>query len=1248
MIRISAQSSSAPALSSFRQPKHLESGCSKAQREQLSTTPGTPTLHPRRLAPHFAVATLLAASIMTCPPALGQTGLASVYGRVTDSSGAIVIGAEVEIKNADTNEAITRPTDQDGLYTISSLRPGHYNLVARKAGFKTVTIKQLTLNVQGNVSQNITLEVGDLSEAITVTADSERLNTTDGSVSTVIEREMVENLPLNGRSFQSLLELTPGINPAVPGLANGGVNQQGQFTVNGQRGDANYFIVDGVSANTGSSVGPSLGQSGSGSLPATTALGGFNGLVSIDALQEFRVTTSSFAPEYGHTPGGQVSLLTRSGTNSYHGTIFDYFRNTILDANDWFLNSAGMKGAERQNDFGGVFGGPIVKNKLFAFLSYEGLRLTNPQAGTGYTFTQSARKQAIYTVNSLSPFSSGYMAQILNSYPSPAVDKNGKITLASGAVVPAIAPCGADPFTCVAKFTGAFPSTAQLDSGSARIDYVLTSKMSLFARYVDSPSSTFTSGSAKSINNNDTGLGSTSGTIGLTQVISATKTNDLRFNYTRSSVLQTQTAPTFSGNFSTLFPAGFAQPVGYGPRDMQFTFQFLGLVPTLNLAGGPTTDSRQTQFNIVDTFSMVKGAHTFKFGADFRIIDPNVNTPPYNLTAVFYEPIVSNVAQSQGGGPGTGGAGSGGGGSQGGPPPCGTQEVPLPNFICGQAISTIVQRNSLLNFRIPNWSFFAQDTWKIRRHLTLTYGARYEIAPAPHSLNGKPFFSLNNFDPVKCTSFSVTAAPPSSLCQVGVNPLGTPPYATTWGNIAPRLGLAYQISQDAKWATVLRAGVGIFYDTASDASAAAVGPFSPSGFGLGSIQFPAATADAQYVTPPSIQTAISPSSPYNSPAIAAAPNLKLPLTYGYNVALQQALGNQQSLTVSYVGAAGRKLIGAVSMFPITERLAGVQNNSVPISPTFSGSESNLTVFGNYSSSAYNALQAQFQRRFYRGFGATASYTWSHSLDDASNFNAGAAFPRSANRSSSDFDIRQTLAASTVYDAPTPFKSNKVASGILGHWSIDPIFHFQTALPVNVIAQSNFNGNILILQRPSLIPGIPLYVSGAACAAQNGGNACPGGRGINSAPITNLPNSKGVLPYPECEASVQSATGPSVVGSGAFCIAPADPLSSQALQGNAGRNLLRGFPLQQLDLDIHREFSIRDRARLRFEGDIFNIFNHPNFSAPQSFLSLPHFGVSNSMMNSSFGTGSLSSGGGNNPLYSLGGPRSVQLAVKIIF
>jgi hypothetical protein len=322
-------------------------------------------------------------------------------------------------------------------------------------------------------------------------------------------------------------------------------------------------------------------------------------------------------------------------------------------------------------------------------------------------------------------------------------------------------------------------------------------------------------------------------------------------------------------------------------------------------------------------------------------------------------------------------------------------------------------------------------------------------------------------------------------------------------------------------------------------------------------------------------------------------------------------------------------------------LSQLQDNvTVPVSPTF---PTFLVVYGNYAASSYNALQAHFQRQFYKGLGANASYTWGHSLDDASNFNAGTVFPFSVNRSSSDFDIRQTFAASLVYDAPTPFKSNKLATAVLAHWSFAPIYHSQTAPPVNPVAllSPSADETFTITTRPNWIPGVPIYVYGAQCAAEYGGT-CPGGRGFNKAAV-DAP-----LGATAAQAAAAGCAPDTIVG--AFCrpgggITPGAPFGAQ---GTAGRNSLRGFRLQQLDLDIHRDFPIGERIRLRFEADIFNVFNHPNFSSPSAVLTDSNFGLSQSMMNSSFGSGNIATGGGYNSLYTMGGPRAVQLAVKIIF
>ncbi len=308
------------------------------------------------------------------PPALAQTKTGTIRGSVIDPAGAVVPNASIRLIDVDRGSQTQVATGNGGFYTFANVRPGHYRMEAEKSGFKLVRLTGITVNAQDNLDQNFRLDVGAVSDSISVEANAVNVNATDGTVSTLVDRTFADNLPLNGRSFQTLIMLTPGVvvTPTV-------FNDQGQFSVNGQRADANYFTVDGVSANFGVTGYFPLGQTAGGGLPALTVSGGTNSLVSADAMQEFRIQTSSFAPEFGRMPGGQISIVTRSGTNRFHGTLFEYFRNGVLDANDWFANFNHLrKPEERQNDFGGVIGGPVFKDRTFFFFSYEGLRLRQP------------------------------------------------------------------------------------------------------------------------------------------------------------------------------------------------------------------------------------------------------------------------------------------------------------------------------------------------------------------------------------------------------------------------------------------------------------------------------------------------------------------------------------------------------------------------------------------------------------------------------------------------------------------------------------------------------------------------------------------------------------------------------------------------------------------------------------------------------------------------------------------------------
>src|SRR3954471_14842730 len=298
-----------------------------------------------------------------------QSTNASLAGRVTDPSDAVIVAARVAAIDTATDLRYETTTDASGDYQFANLPPGRYRIDVEKPDFRTLRRPDVILHVQDALTIDLQMTLGQVSESTTVEGGAPIVNTRSGTVSTVIDRVFVDNLPLNGRSFQTLIALTPGV--VVTPTA---FNDQGQFSVNGQRADANYFTVDGVSANFGVTGYFPMMQTAGGALPALSASGGTNSLVSVDAMQEFRIQTSTFAPEFGRTPGGQIAIVTRSGTNGFHGSVFEHFRTDALDAKDWFVNLNGLpKPEERQHDFGGVAGGPIARNRSFFFFSAERL-----------------------------------------------------------------------------------------------------------------------------------------------------------------------------------------------------------------------------------------------------------------------------------------------------------------------------------------------------------------------------------------------------------------------------------------------------------------------------------------------------------------------------------------------------------------------------------------------------------------------------------------------------------------------------------------------------------------------------------------------------------------------------------------------------------------------------------------------------------------------------------------------------------
>ena len=469
-----------------------------------------------------------------------------------------------------------------------NLPPGPYRIEVEETGFKRLIKPDVILHVQDALEIDFEMTLGPASDSVTVKSGAPLVNTESATVSTVIDRAFVDNLPLNGRSFQTLIMLAPGA--VVTATA---FDDQGQFSVNGQRADANYFTIDGVSANFGVTGYFPLAQTAGGALPALSAAGGTNSLVSADAMQEFRIQTSSFAPEFGRTPGGQISIVTRSGTNDFHGALFDYFRNSALDAKDWFTNFNGLaKPEERQNDFGGVLGGPIRKNKTFFFFSYEGLRLRQPVTEES-AVPDAASRQA----------SPAGMQPFLNAFPIA----NGP-ELGGG----------------IAQFNAGFSNPSSLDATSLRIDHVLTSKLTLFGRFDYSPSSLIQrspplDGAVLSLTQSlDTSV--KTGTIGLAETITPGIGNEVRVNYGNDRVSSVDKMDNFGGAVplpnSLLFPPGVTSATGV------FSPYIAGVG---EYAQGKSGLDEQRQVNFVDNLSVTKGVHRLKFGVDYRRLSPFVS-----------------------------------------------------------------------------------------------------------------------------------------------------------------------------------------------------------------------------------------------------------------------------------------------------------------------------------------------------------------------------------------------------------------------------------------------------------------------------------------------------------------------------------------------------------------------------------------------------------------------------------------------
>lgn len=1032
---------------------------------------------------------------LVIPSAHAQS--ASVNGQVVDPSGALVRGVKIILTNLKTNTVQRSKTNNAGMYIVPFVTPGTYSLHAEATGFSPYTQTNITISTAQTLELDIRVEVGGAEQSVTVDGSGNYINTVDASVSTVVDRQFVENIPLNGRSFQSLMTQVPGVN-VVP---SSGVGQSGEISVNGQRTEANYFTVDGVSATTGAipySPGSSAGYSGS--LAGETVMGTTQSLVSIDALQEFRATTSTYSAEYGRTPGGQFTFTTRSGTNDWHGSAFDYLRNDALDANNWFNNYYGKaRQPERQNDFGGTLGGPVRihgvyngKDKTFFFFSYEGLRLTQPQAAQEYEVPSLTLRSNVATA--LQPY--------FNAFPVP------------GANAPS------SPDVGLSYYTAGYISPSSLDTSSIRIDHNFSDRFKIFGRFSYAPSSTMTRANNGNLANTLTQHGALKTfTFGSTNIINSHFSNEARFNVTWNDSKQVFDVDNFGG----ATPLHVTDIPGYTSSDWLYLYVNYGLYPGIRFA--PQTDQQQ-QWNVTDTVSATVGRHNLKWGIDFRRLRTD-GTLPLNYQTVAFA-STSEMAND------------------------------APSFFVNY------HSQGGMSPVYTNFSAFVQDEWKVNQRLNLSLGLRWELNPAPHDANGNNPYTVTSTD----------------VATTEVAPKGTPLWHTTYGNFTPRLGVTYQLHQQPGYETVLRAGTGLFYDLGNNLASS--GYF----FGVGITSRNSFAGTPFPLTPAQLEAIPAPSAaaPYSSEVFGFDPNLKLPYTWQWNVALEQALGENQSLILNYVASAGRHLLQQKEYVPTAD------GNS-----NFAVGGNGLYLTTNAASSDYNALQVQFKRKLSHGLQALLSYTWAHAFDDSStNFQV-----LTAERAASDNDIRNNFQAAVTYDIPGRY-SSRVASAILKQWSVDTRVSARSSLPLDIFGTTYaLDGTGTTLNyHPNHVSGESLYLSRSGT---------PGRRLVNYNAFTVATDTNG-----------------------------------NYVEGDFPRNGLRGFDAVQADLALRRDFTFKQSIGLQFRAEAFNVLNHPIYGSIYNYLSQGPslFGMAYQTQNSSLG--------GLSPLYQVGGPRSLQVALRLHF
>ncbi len=1162
------------------------------------------------------------ATALSMQQAQGQTNFGSVVGTVTDTTGATVPDAQVVLRNDGTNQTVTAATNQTGSFSFQNLNPGSYTVTVTSTGFKVASSEHVDVTVGGTTRVDEALQAGAVTETVNVNAATEALQTDNASLGGVVEGRQVEEAPLNGRNVMNLLDFIPGVTPGggTQGstVANGG---SGNFQAGGQTqaiAYGNYQIGGGFSGQSlfyYDGMAQNVPENNVNSLVPTQ-----------DAVQEFRVSTNNISPEFGGFGGGVIQISSKSGTNTFHGAAYEYFRNTVLNANDWFSNHAGLgKSPLHQNQFGGNLGGAIVKDKLFFFFSFERETLTSTSPETVRVPT-SAELGGDFSAD-FAPGVQGIYDPITRAPYTGNVIPTAQLNPAAVKILQLETPNEARVNQTTGNVSASAPIEGFQNQYNARVDYALTKADRMFARYtywnphngVSDPFGTMTG-------SGPTGNYTQQGAIGDTHIFNATTTADFLASYLENY------------NFQSILSRGFDLSTinqNYAKVEAE-SFGGVANLPSLSIAGygiGANTSQlywENTVWGLNGAVNKVVGKHSLRFGGNWR---QNLWTSYGNGTGAGLSAQSIYSASS---------------------PSDSTTGNALASFLLNAPSSTTAANIATQHAFLHNYAFFFLDTFQATQKLTLTLGLRWEQPGAyseEHDLNTvilpNATASVGNISAITNPVTGASVPLTSTLALVN-----SPAYtsrreeALHYKLFSPRIGIAYRIDEK----TVVRLGYGLSYlpsevtqdgpqlsqvarantninNTPGSALVATVDNPLPNGVNqpLGHTQ---AAADAQL----------------GFGLWARIPNQKYGSAQQYNFAVEHALDNRTSVSIAYAGAKGTHLVGAsaytasglnlnqlpdqydslgsdlltqvanpfAGQFPSTSPLGGATvAKGYLLLPHPQYPQGILQQVPRFGASSYNALQVQATSRFSHGGVLQVAYTWSKLLSNVDNTSAfqdgqgGSAVVQDNYNLPAEWSLsEQDLANNLVinYGADLPYGHdqrfgahiNGFANAVLGGWRANGITVLKSGLPLALTAQQNALSQFGAGTSPfGLGPGIirPAYIAGCNKNA-------PGSP--HSTPRVNAWFNQACFVQP-----------------GNFSFGNEPRVDSQ-MKSEGGVNF---------DVAATKNFDIIERVKMQFTGQIFDIFNHAQFAEPN-----------------------LTVGGGNfgSVTHQLNLPRTVQLALRVSF